>query len=164
MITQSLVVAILVCLAVAYLRIMRSGGGAIGSAERWLVALPVALFFGWITAATVVGAAQVLIYLGQSTVGLADAISGAILLLVGAFLASAAVLAGKGGPAQGSVTYAATVIWALVGIIANQYDASLLTTAVALLSASLVVLVLFHVLRRGRPRRSASRIPRPGSA
>src|SRR3712207_1046262 len=39
-ITEGLVVIMLLCLAVAYVRLMRSDRGALGRADRWLVALP----------------------------------------------------------------------------------------------------------------------------
>jgi hypothetical protein len=62
--TEGLVVIMLLCLAVAYVRLMRSDRGALGGADRWLVALPVGLFFGWITTgATVVSAAIVALVL-----------------------------------------------------------------------------------------------------
>ena len=97
--TEGLVVVMLLCLAVAYLRLMRLERGALGRADRWLVALPVGLFFGWITAATVVGAAQVLVYLGLPAGS--SGLSGAALLLVGSLFASAAILAGRADPPQG---------------------------------------------------------------
>ena len=38
-------VIMLLCLAVAYVRLMRSDRGALGGADRWLVALPVGRVF-----------------------------------------------------------------------------------------------------------------------
>jgi hypothetical protein len=120
-ITQALALGILFCLAAAYLRLMRSADDAMGAKERWPVALPVALFFGWITAANVVGAAQVLGYLGLPADGLAGALAGTVLLFAGGGLASAAILAGRTGPPQGTLSYAAAVLWAHLGIVVNQY-------------------------------------------
>ena len=45
---------------------------------------------------------------------------GAALLLLGSLLASAVVLAGKGGPPQGYLSYGATVLWALVSVVVNR--------------------------------------------
>ena len=83
--------------------------------------------------------------------GTGEALIGAALLLLGSLLARAVVLAGKGGPPQGCLAYGATVLWALVGVVVNQYDASLLTTVAAVLSAALVALALLrgHRWRRG---------------
>jgi hypothetical protein len=164
-ITEALLLVMLLFLAVAYLRLMRSAEDAMGVGDRWLVALPVALFFGWITAANVVGAAQVLGYFGLPSGGLADALVGAAPLLAGGCVVSAALLAGKAGPLQGSLTYAAAVLWALLGVVANQYDASLLTTGAALLSAALIGLVLLDVFRGGRrTHRGAGHVAGSGTA
>ena len=45
-------------------------------------------------------------------------------------------------PAQGYLAYAATVLWALVAVVVNQYDASVLTTGAALVAAVPVALAL----------------------
>ena len=60
------------------------------------------------------------------------------------------VLIGKTGPAQGYLTYAMTVLWALVGIVINQYDAPTLTTGAAVLSAVPVTLVALRCAPRGQ--------------
>ena len=75
--------------------------------------------------------------------GIGEALLGAALLLLGGLCASALILYGKVGPSQAYLAFAAAVLWALVAIVINQYDASLLTTGAALSSAALVALVLF---------------------
>ena len=52
--------------------------------------------------------------------GTGEALIGAALLLLGSLLASAVVLAGKGGPPQGYLSYGATVLWALVSVVVNR--------------------------------------------
>jgi hypothetical protein len=96
--------------------------------------------------------------------GAGEAALGTVLLLVGTFLACAVIIAGRTGPAQGYLTYGATVLWALTGIIVNQYAYSLVTTGAALLAAVLVAIVLFASLRRGRPGGRARQIAGPGNA
>lgn len=74
----------------------------------------------------------------KSAGGLAEAPLGAALLLLGGFLAAVVALrTGKAGPPRGYVAYGAAVLWALVGVAANQYDASLFTTGAAGVSAAL---------------------------
>src|SRR5918995_5038484 len=51
---QTILAGIFACLAVAYLRLVRSEQGVLGQVDRWLVALPLGLLFGWITAANVI--------------------------------------------------------------------------------------------------------------
>lgn len=65
---------------------------------------------------------------------------------------------------QGYLTYGASVLWALTGIVVNQYAYSPVTTGAALLAAVLVAVVLFGALRDGRPGGDARRSARPGTA
>ena len=58
------------------------------AADRWPVALPLGLFFDWITAATVVGASQTPAFLGLTTGGTGEAVVGAVLPVSGALFAS----------------------------------------------------------------------------
>jgi len=150
--------------ALAYLGVLReSRGRALSGSERWLVALPLGLLFGWITAATLVSFATTFVALGLLQGGAGEAVLGAALLLTGGLLASAVLLAGRDGPLQGYLAYAAAVMWALVGVVFNQYDASALTTGAALVAAVPVALALFGVLHGGRQRRKRGDSLRPGA-
>jgi hypothetical protein len=160
---QAILAGIFACLAISYLRLVRSERGGLNRADRWLVALPLGLLFGWITAANAVSFNDTLVELGLLGVG--GALVGAFLLLVGATLASALISVGRAGPLQGLLAYAAAVLWALVGVVVNQYDASLLTTGASLLSVALVTGALIGALRRRRPHIGAGgRSVRPGAA
>ena len=161
---QAILAGIFACSAIAYLRLARSEHGVLGQADRWLVALPLGLLFGWITAANVVSFNDTLVELGILGSGVGGALVGAFLLLVGAVLASAVILVSEVGPLQSLLAYAASVLWALTGVVVEQYDASLLTTGAATVSAVLVALVLFGVLRMGRWQRGADRTTQPGIA
>lgn len=138
-----------VCLLVAYLRLARSGRDALGPADRWLVAPTAGIFLGWMTAANAVSldseAVRFELVEGGST---DEAVLGAILLLLGGLAAAAISSAGKPGPRQGYLAYTATVLWALVAIVVNQYDASLITTGAATVAA-VVVAASFLVSPRG---------------
>ncbi len=164
---QAMLLAIFACLAVAYIRLARDARGRVLSGgERWLVALSLGPFFGWITATNAVSLTSEADRLGVvGSGGAGETLLGAALLLLGGLLAAAAVLAGKDGPPQGYLAYAATVLWALIGVVANQYDASLVTTGAAIVAAVSIALVLFFgVLRGGRPRRAAGGTVRSGAA
>lgn len=156
LLAQAMLVVIFLYLAIAYMRLARSERGTLSVADRWLVALPLGPFFGWITAANAVSLTTEAVRFGLVEArGASEAILGATLLLLGGVLAAAVVLAGKSGPAQGYLSYGVTVLWALIGIIVNQYDASILTTGASLLSAALIALVLFGALGGDRSRRTA---------
>jgi hypothetical protein len=152
LLAQAVIVAIFVCAAIAYLRIARSERGILSAAERWLVALPLGLLFGWITAATLVSFATTFVALGLLNGGIGEALLGAALLLTGGLIASAVLLIGEAAPPQGYLAYAAAVLWALVAVVVNQYDASILTTVAALVAAVPVALALIGKIlgRSGR--------------
>lgn len=150
---QALIAGIFVFLAVAYLRLVRSERRALSGADRWLVALPVGIFFGWITAANAVSLTSLAARSGLvGGEGFGGALLGAVLLLTGSVAATAIVRAGKGDVPQGNLAYGVTFLWALAGIVANQYQASFGTTAIASLCAVLVALALLGTLRGGRSR------------
>lgn len=116
-------------------------------AGRWLVSLPLGLLFGWITAATLVGFATTLSGIGVLNGGLGEAALGAWLLLAGGLIAAVVIRAARRGPWHGILAYAAAVLWVLVAVVANQYDASLLTTVSAVAAAVIVVLALLSGIR-----------------
>src|SRR5919112_1817641 len=62
---------------------------------------------------------------------------------------------------HGLLAYAGAVLWALIGVVVNQYDASLLTTGAALLSGALVVIAAINTLGGRGPHIGASRSVRP---
>ncbi len=142
LLAQMVIVVIFACAAVAYLRLARSERGVLSAAERWLVALPFGLLFGWITAATLVSFATTFVALEMLEGGIGKATLGAALLLTGGLIASAVLLAGEAAPPQGYLAYAAAVLWALAGVVVNQYDASVLTTVAALVATVPVALAV----------------------
>lgn len=165
LLAQVVILGIFAFSAFAYLRLARTAREReLSGAERWLVALPSGLLFGWITAATLVSFATTFVAFGLLKGGPGEALLGAVLLLTGGLLASVVLLAGKAAPPQGYVAYAAAVLWALVGVVVNQYDASLLTTGAALVAAVPVAAALFGVLRGDRPRPAAGETVRSGAA
>ncbi|CAA9419041.1 MAG: hypothetical protein AVDCRST_MAG01-01-2126 [uncultured Rubrobacteraceae bacterium] len=153
--SQALLAGIVACAVAALLglglgRVYRERG--LGWADRWLVALPVGLFAGWVTAAVFVGVATTLVGTGFLDGGPFEAILGVILLIVGVVVASVVVRSARRGRAQGYVAYAGAVLWALVAVVANQYDASSITTVAAALGVVLVALALLAPLRSRGPR------------
>jgi hypothetical protein len=151
-------------LLLAYLRLSRYARERdLSAGERWLVALPLGPYLGWVTAANAVSLTAEAVRRGLVAPGGAgEAALGTALLLVGAVLACAVILAGRAGPVQGYLAYGTIVLWALIGIIVNQYAFSPVTTGAALLAAVLVAVVLFGALRAGRPGMRGT--ARPGTA
>ncbi len=105
-----------------------------------------------------------LVDLGLMESGTGAALVGAFLLLAGTLVACAMILVGRSGTPQGYLAYSAAVLWGLAGIVVNQYDASLLTSGAALLSAALVALVLFGTPGGRSSHRRADRTVQTGTA
>lgn len=148
----------LVCLALAFAGLVRTARErSLGTAERWLVALPLGPFFGWITTANIVSQPSGIVQPGTQS----EAVLGGVCLIVGGLLASAVVLiAGRSAPATFYLAYGSAVLWGLAGVIAGQYDRSLITTGAAALSAVVLGLVLLRVLRATRSRSAEGGITR----
>ena len=89
LLSQGVFLVVFVCLFVAYRRlVLVSRERALGGPERWLVALPLGLLFGWVTIANFVSVATTLVGLGLLEGGVGEALLGSALLLrglVGAF-------------------------------------------------------------------------------
>jgi hypothetical protein len=151
-------VGILAFLALAFAALVRTARErSLGTVERWLVALPLGPFFGWITTANTVSLPSGIVQAGSP----AEALLGGSFLILGGLLASAVVLvAGRSAPATFYLTYGLAVLWGLTGVIAAQFDRSFTTTGAAALSAVVLGLVLLRVLRGNGSRSGAGRIAR----
>ena len=112
-------------------------GGAIAAlitapkTDRWWFQAPVALYAGWLTAASFVA-------LGSTAAGygiLTDSIGWAWTCITGALLVGLAVLWTKPQAPE----YAATLVWALIGIIAAN---GLSLNSVSLLAAAGIIILL----------------------
>jgi hypothetical protein len=127
---QIVLVGIFAAAVTAYL-LVQCGASRDDRVGRWLIAPAFGLLSGWVTAATFVGFATTFVASGVFSGGPGEAVVGALLLVVVGAIACAVIVAGRAGPVQGCLAYAAAVLWALAGIVANQYDASLVTTGTA---------------------------------
>src|ERR687895_1215659 len=114
--------------AVAAFVLVQRGAGSGSRFDRWLVAPAFGLLAGWVTAAFFVGLVTVLVATGVLSGGMGEALFGALMLIAGGAIACAVVLAGRNGPAQGYLAYGGAVLWALAGVVANQYQNSLITS------------------------------------
>ncbi|AHY46048.1 Hypothetical Protein RradSPS_0765 [Rubrobacter radiotolerans] len=152
--SQVVITIVLVLAIVALVRFARSS--VENGTQQWIVGLPVGLLAGWLTAANVVGFNDMLVRLGVVGSGLLAALVGAGLLVVGVAFAAVVIRVVSSGPPQATVTYAVGVVWGLFGIVANQYDASLITAGVAALGLVLLLALLFGEVRKSGARNSAT--------
>ena len=145
---------------VAFILVQR-GVGSGSRFDRWLVAPTFGLLAGWVTAAFFVGFVTVLVATDVLSGGIGEALIGALMLIVGGAVTCAVILTGRTGPVQGYFAYGGAVLWALAGVVANQYQNSLITSFTSIVCALLVAAILFIALRRSGPIRSTGQPSSP---
>jgi hypothetical protein len=126
--------------------------------DNWLIGPTLGLLFGWLTAASIVGLAGTLIAQGFAATGQSAEIRDAALLLLGGAVAFFVIRASRKGPYGAWVSYSAAVLWAVVAVIVEQRSTSVITTAVAVVAAVLVLVAAFGPWGTAArpPRRSTS--------
>ncbi|MHA6795860.1 hypothetical protein ACVGVM_20435 [Pseudonocardia bannensis] len=133
---QLVIIGLLVSLAVVFGRLSREPAAA--PLERAVFRVPVALYTGWVSVATVLGFATTGAWVGLPGDGaLAAAAAVAVLL------ATAAIVSWVVGTGTSVVGYAAAVVWGFVGIALNEPP-----TAVAVAAWLAVVVVVAATTRR----------------
>lgn len=157
---QAVLLGVFLAAGAAYLIVQRQISDTranVAPSGGLLVAPTMGLLFGWVTAAAMVGIASTLAGLGLLAGGIVEALLGSLLLLLGALLASGALLAGGTGPFLGYLAYGAAFLWALLAVVVEQYAESVLTTGAAAVAAVCVLAVLVSVVRETRVARHKPR-------
>ena len=147
--------------AVVAFVLLQRGAGSGSRFDHWLVAPAFGLLAGWVTAAFFIAFVTVLVATGVLSGGIGEALFGALMLIVGGAVACVVILAGSTGPVQGYFAYGGAVLWALAGVVANQYQNSLITSSTSIVCALLVAAILVIALRRSDAGRGASQPSRP---
>ncbi len=102
-------IGILLSLVSAFLQ-LRKADYRISRAEKWLIQIPISVYFGWITVATVVNIASALYNSGWNGGGISPTIWTVILSAVSAAIAATIALRYR------DTAFPAVIIWALVAI------------------------------------------------
>ncbi len=132
--TLLLMLSLLASLIAIYLR-LDIGRATVSRLERWFVDIPFSIYLGWITVATVANATSLLDYLRWGGWGISDQAWAAIMLIIGAGLATAMIYT------RNDIAYALVIIWAFVGI-ALKHSATASVSNTAWIAASWVGLAL----------------------
>lgn len=115
-----------------------------GSATWWFMLFPFAVYAGWTTCATFVNFAEVAPQYGFDRFGLSTELYGSISLVVAAVIALSVLWFSRG-----QSVYAATVAWALIGILVaartRDYGDEVTLTASAALAALAVTFIAFRL-------------------
>ena len=141
-----LMVVLLVTLIGTYLRIRKE---PLSGKEKWLVLLPISVYFGWITIATVANATVLLVSQGAEAMGPAAAVWTVVILIVGLAIGAAVVLKFR------DIAYGIVLAWAYLGILIKHMAPpfagqapGVVSALVVLLIAGVVIIVLAAILGR----------------
>jgi translocator protein len=152
--TQVAMLALLGLLISIYLR-LGTGVTKVSRAETWAIRVPISIYLGWISVATIANTTIVLYSLGWTGEAIAPALT-ILLLLVGAALGLLMLIRHR------DIAYALVLVWAYIGVGAPNKiaDNSTVSLVAYLLAAALAVAVGVTLLRK--PTASSS-IPRSDS-
>ena len=126
---------LLLSLIVCYLR-LGIGRLQVSPGERWAVHVPISIYLGWITVATVANVTAVLDYWKWSGWGISPVAWAVIMLAVGAAIAVAMDLS------RGDIAYTAVIVWAFAGIAVKHAG----TPPVAWTAWTLIIIVIVPLL------------------
>jgi hypothetical protein len=158
-VTVGCIVVMLVTLTLALIELIRVQAPR-DARERWLVVLPISVFLGWVTAATVANTSAALYESGFRDVLLSE-VAWTLLMLTAAIGIGAFVTL----VSRGNLFYAGTVVWFLVGLLVAALTRDN-TPAVAVLAGAGVVIVAAAAFlgQRRRPRQQAQPLDRVSAA
>jgi hypothetical protein len=111
--------------------------------EKLAVHLPFSVYLGWITIATIANVAAFLVSINWGGFGINPEIWAVLIIVVALLITLAVIVTRK------DVAYALVIIWALVGIVANQSsNQNIVTTAEASAAIAVVALIAVIILSR----------------
>lgn len=148
-----IMLVLLASLTIAYLR-LNIGRATFSTVEKWVVSIPVSIYLGWITVATLANATALLSYVGWNGWGISPLTWTLVLLLAGV------IVAGWMAFTRSDVAYLLVLVWAFAGISVRWLDLPVLNVA-GFAAAGLVLVLL--IASRVRPlRRSPLAAPQAG--
>lgn len=152
--TVLLLLTVLICLIVSYLR-LGIGRQPVSRAETWLVRVPFSIYLGWATVATIANITQWLYFVEWHGWGVAPEIWAVVMLVVGVLVTAAMSFS------RGDMGYQLVIIWAYVGIAVKQAATPIVAnTAWAMAALVLVILIagtFYFTRHRAVPALSTSR-------
>lgn len=138
-------VLLLISLITIYLR-LDIGRRKAGWGEIIAVHLPFSVYLGWITIATIANIAATLVSLNWNGLGLGPETWAVLIILIATVIASLVAFTRR------DIAYELVIVWAFLGIAANQGSYPVVVTILYVCSAIvLVVLILSIYLYRFRP-------------
>jgi hypothetical protein len=126
---------ILIPLIILYQR-LEIGQKHVSPTDRWFIQIPISIYLGWITVATVVNASLALYSIDWDGWGIAPAIWAVIMIIVGAAIATLVTMK------HHDTAYLLVIIWASIAIGIRHLDTPLITVTAAVAA---IFLILFSI-------------------
>lgn len=109
--------------------------------ERWFVHIPMSVYLGWITVATVVNIASALYSSGWNGWGISSEVWTIVLMVISAAIAAAIVLQRR------DAAFALVIVWALVAIAVRQWSIAAIGITALVLAAGVAILTAVKARR-----------------
>jgi hypothetical protein len=134
--------------------VLRQMDGDLTPRDRWLAQFPVTVFFAWLNVAMIANTTAALAvngFTGEPN----GAVWAAAMLVVATGLASAVLTYAR--PGLATTTYASVIVWAVIGIFANNLERSALVAAFSIGAALIVAgVAVVRVTRIDQMRQAVS--------
>jgi hypothetical protein len=131
---------ILLPLIGAYLQ-LNIDNDRISRIQKWLVHIPLSIYLGWISVATIVNVALVLYNLGWNGWGISPEVWTAIALVAGAAITATVCIQ------RTDIAFVLVIVWAFIAIAVRQANIPLIAITAGGLAIALVLLLLVSILR-----------------
>lgn len=119
----------------------------VSTAERWMVQIPMSVYLGWISVATIANVTDVLYDVGWSGWGITPQAWAVIMLVIATVLGALMAISRR------DIAYLLVFVWSFIGIALKQADTALVAGAAWAATIAVIVLVgysLLHSLRQGQ--------------
>lgn len=118
------------------------GRDRISRRHKWFVSIPLSIYLGWISVATIVNVALVLYNLGWQGWGISPEVWTALALVAGAAIAATVSIQ------RADIAFVLVIVWAFIAIAVRQVNIPLVAITAGGLAIALVLLLLVRVLRQ----------------
>jgi hypothetical protein len=136
-----LMLVLLACLIVIYLR-LDIGRTQVSRGQKWCVNIPISVYLGWITVATVANVTDVLYYLGWTGGPISPDVWAVIMLVVATVIGLLVAFT------RADIAYLLVLIWAFIGIAIKHAEVQIVSTTAWVMSGVLAVLILYLLYRK----------------
>lgn len=142
-VTLGVMLALLASLLVVYLR-LGIGQRRFSTLEKWTLSIPISIYLGWITVATIANATSLFSYLGWTGWGVSPTAWTLILLAAGV------IIGGFMAFTRSDIAYLLVLVWAFAGISVRWASLPVLNIAGYAAAGLVLALLVASRVRRGR--------------